>query len=511
MANKTKKGGLKSAQTQETIEEVVETVKNNPSITQHTTMDRNHQVDMLKIMHETFHPSHDPDAAAHTGMAQETVDKLNRLKALGIAVVFGQEVSFGNSDFAMILRKADLPELQEAMAEIGMKLDSTKLIESKENKKNGHIQVPSTAVEVSEETKDHIKKDAEATAAAAGKVYDPTKIANEDELKEALKGLLAIGRDEKLIESIYKAISFWLSYNKVVANRKIKSAEETLSKTKDKQYKESAKKSLEDAKNEVKRLNGMSNSDVFQEIVKLTGSVGILCYGLANHIILQTASTGSPISAWCCLYSSSIDKKTGVCKYSYEELADIVKSLVKYYANELIAKSKKNIEDENALPEKDRVKAHIETANKNIKFAEKALDAITCAPSEFVDNLKQKYLEKDNFAKKTVICLKKAFYSNVSDEEMSRVKIDSLLDNCTQYAGVISNLFRDPGNQISGYSVSNADHLEFKTHEEVSEEKLAAEKAAAEAAEKKAKEDEAKKQAGLKKKAEEEKKKQVKK
>lgn len=511
MANKTKKGGLKSAQTQETIEEVVETVKNNPSSTQHTTMDRNHQVDMLKIMHETFHPSHDPDAAAHTGMAQETVDKLNRLKALGIAVVFGQEVSFGNSDFAMILRKADLPELQEAMAEIGMKLDSTKLIESKENKKNGHIQVPSTAVEVSEETKDHIKKDAEATAAAAGKVYDPTKIANEDELKEALKGLLAIGRDEKLIESIYKAISFWLSYNKVVANRKIKSAEETLSKTKDKQYKESAKKSLEDAKNEVKRLNGMSNSDVFQEITKLTGSVGILCYGLANHIILQTASTGSPISAWCCLYSSSIDKKTGVCKYSYEELADIVKSLVKYYANELIAKSKKDIEDENALPEKDRVKAHIETANKNIKFAEKALDAIICAPSEFVDNLKQKYLEKDNFAKKTVICLKKAFYSNVSDEEMSRVKIDSLLDNCTQYAGVISNLFRDPGNQISGYAVSNADHLEFKTHEEVSEEKLSEEKAAAEAAEKKAKENEAKKQAGLKKKAEEEKKKQVKK
>ena len=125
--------------------------------------------------------------------------------------------------------------------------------------------------------------------------------------------------------------------------------------------------------------------------------------------------------------------------------------------------------------------------------------------------MKQKYLEKDNFAIKTVICLKKAFYSNVSDEEMSRVKIDSLLDNCTQYAGVISNLFRDPGNQISGDAVSNADHLEFKTHEEVSEEKLAEEKAAAEAAEKKAKENEAKKQAGLKKKAEEEKKKQAKK
>lgn len=95
MANKNKKGGLKAAQVETvntTIETTVEQVKTNNNA---TTMDRNHQVDMLKIMHETFHPTHDPDAAAHTGFSQETVDKMNRLKALGIAVVFGQEVAFG--------------------------------------------------------------------------------------------------------------------------------------------------------------------------------------------------------------------------------------------------------------------------------------------------------------------------------------------------------------------------------------------------------------------------------
>jgi hypothetical protein len=491
MAKNNKKGGLKTAQT-ETVNEVIETtveqVKTTaqPTTATTTTMDRNHQVDMLKIMHETFHPTHDPDAAAHTGFSQETVDKMNRLKALGIAVVFGQEVAFGNSDFAMIFRKADLPELKEAMAEIGMKLDETKLIETKENTDAKNIQVPSIAVTVSDETKEQLKKDAEATKASQGKTYDPTKIKDEAELKEALSGILAINRDEKLIESIYKAISFWLAYQKVTANKA-------------------------NDKDRIQELNSMSNVDIFQEVVNLTGRTGTLCYGLANHIFLQTASTGSPVSAWCCLYSSSINKETNICKYANEELADIIKCLVKYEANNIRAKALATIEEENKLPEKDRVQSHIDTANKNIAYADKATQAVVLAPSEFVTTLKEKYLAKDNFAHKTVICIKKAFYGDIDAEKMSTVKIDSLLNNCTTYAGIISNLFRDPNNQLDGYSADKVDHLEFKTAEEISAEKAEAEKAAAEAAEKKAKEDAEKKAAGLKKKAKEEKKKQVKK
>lgn len=483
MANKNKKGGLKAAQVETvntTIETTVEQVKTNNNA---TTMDRNHQVDMLKIMHETFHPTHDPDAAAHTGFSQETVDKMNRLKALGIAVVFGQEVAFGNSDFAMILRKADLPELKEAMIEIGMKLDETKLLVAFNS--DNDVQIPSTAVEVSEETKEQLKKDADAVKATEGKTYDPTKIKSEDELKEALTGILAVSRDEKLIDSIYKAISFWMAYQKITAN-----------------------KSGDKARTQ--ELNSMSNADIFQEVVKLTGRTGTLCYGLANHIFLQTACTGSPVSAWCCLYSSSINKETGICKHSNEELADIIKCLVKYEANNIHAKALATIEEENKLPEKDRVQSHIDTANKNIAYADKAMQAIVCAPSEFVANLKQNYLEKDNSAHKTVICIKKAFYNNVPVDKMMTVKIDSLLDNCTQYAAMISNLFRDPGNLLEA-NLEKVDHLEYKTAEEISAENAAAEKEAAEKAEKKAKEDEAKKAAGLKKKAKEEKKKQVKK
>ena len=45
-------------------------------------MDRNHQVDLLKMAHERFFL--DEKAAEHTGFPQGTIDKLNHINALGI-------------------------------------------------------------------------------------------------------------------------------------------------------------------------------------------------------------------------------------------------------------------------------------------------------------------------------------------------------------------------------------------------------------------------------------------
>lgn len=505
MSKGNKKGGLKTAQVNN---------ENNAASSQNaivaamasttmgnSSMDRNHQVDLLKMIHDRCFL--DQNATEHTGLSEEAIDKINHVNFLGMVTVYANEINSGNSDFAMVLRKAALPELMEACAEVGITLDETKLIESKKDDGTEIISVPSTAANIPEETKKNLDADKAAVEATKGKTYDPTKIKDENELKEALSGLLAINREEKFIESIYKAIGFWLSYQKIVANRELNTAKETLSKTKDKEYKAKAQEAVNTAQDRIKNLNSMSNTDVFREIVKITGRVGTLCYGIANHIILQTASTGSPISGFCCLHSASLNKETGICKYSDNELADIVKCLVEYEANNIRTKALKTIEEENALPEKDRVQSHIDTANKNIKFADKAMEAITNAPADFVANLKEKYLAKDNFAHKTVIAIKKAYYRGVTNDEWNRVKIDSLLDNCTQYAGVISNLFRDPNNQLAGYSLASADHLDFKTPEEVSAEKLEAEKAAAKAAEEKKKEDEEKKAAAIKKKEDE--------
>ena len=455
------------------------------------SLDRNHQVDLLKMMHERFYV--DEDAVKHTGFSQNVIDKLNHISALGIATVCANEINSGNSDFAIILRKAALPELKEAFLEIGASLDETKLIAASTAEET--VTVPSTAVDVSEETRKKLDEDVKARKETAGKSYDPTKIKDEEELKTVLSSFLALNNDSKLMDSISKCISFYSAWAQVQANRKIDAAEEAL-KNADKNSKADAEKALVTAKNELGFIKNEHKSDIFRKIVGITGRTGTLVYGLGSHLFNVTAASGSPVSAFCELYAHSTDKKTGKCKYSEEEIADIIKCIVSIAADEVKSKGLALIEAENKLPEKDRVKEHIETGEKNIKYAERVLTCISNAPSDFVSNLSENFKNGNNFAKKTVLAIKRAFYHDVVPEMMAKVKIDSMLANCTQYAGVISNLFRNPSDPIAGVAKSNIIDLEFKTDEEIKAEDAAAAEAAKKAAEEKAKEDAKKAKAG---------------
>ena len=456
------------------------------------SMDRNRQVDLLKMAHDRFFL--DENAAEHTGFPQGTIDKLNHINALGIAVCVCNEVKYGTSDFAVVIRKSALPELAEALKEIGVSFDETKLLPSTEDAEA--VEVPANAVTVSEETAKNIEKDAEARAATAGKIFDPTKLKDEEELKKALSGFLAMNRDSKLMDSIMQCVNFYKAYRSIEAKRAIESAEKTLKETKDKQYKANAEKSLASAKSNLEHINGMSFHDVFREVVNLTGRVGTLTYGIGAHLFNVTATSGSPVSAFCELRDHSTNKETGVCKYTDNQIADAVRCLVLISADEVRSKGTTMIEEENKLPEKDRVKAHIDTANKNIAFADKATAAVLAAPGEFVENLKKNFLDGNSFAKKTVISIKRAYYRDVAPEMMAKVKPNSMLDNATQYAGVISNLFRNPSDPLVGYAKENISDLAFKTDEEIKAEEEAVAKAAKEAADKKAAENKKKEAKG---------------
>lgn len=457
-----------------------------------SSMDRNHQVDLLKMAHERFFL--DEKAAEHTGFPQGTIDKLNHINALGIAVCVCNEVKYGTSDFAVVIRKSALPELTEALKEIGVSFDDKKLLPSKDDAEA--VEVTASAVTVSEETSKKLEEDANARAATAGKVFDPTKIKDEKELKEALSGFLAMNRDSKLMDSIMQCVNFYKSYRSIEAKRAIASAKKTLKETKDKEYKANAEKALVSARNDMECLKNMSFHDTFRKIVELTGRVGTLTYGIGAHFFNVTATSGSPVSAFCELRDHSTDRNTGVCKYTDDQIADAVKCLVTIGADDVRSKGKTLLEAENKLPENERVQDHIDTANKNIAFADKATAAVLAAPGEFVENLKKNFLDGNNFAKKTVIAIKRAYYRDVSPEMMAKVKPDSMLDNATQYAGIISNLFRNPSDPLVGYAKENIIDLEFKTDEEIKAEEEAVAKAAKKAAEKKAAEDKKKEAKG---------------
>lgn len=450
-----------------------------------SSMDRNHQVDLLKMAHERYFL--DENAAEHTGFPQGIIDKLNHINALGIAVCMCNEAKYGTSDFAVVLRKSALPELSEALKEIGVSFDETKLLPSTDDAEA--VEIPAAAVEVSKETAEKLEKDAEARAATAGKVFDPTKIKDEEELKKALSGFLAMNRDSKLMDSIMQCVNFYKAYRSITAKRAIENAKKTLQTTKDKEYKANAEKALASAKNDLERIKNMSFHDVFREVVNFTGRVGTLTYGIGAHLFNVTATTGSPVSAFCELRDHSTNKETGVCKYTDNQIADVVKCLVITGADEVRSKGEALIKADSELPEKDRVKGHVEVANKNIAFADKATAAVLAAPGSFVESLKQNFLDGNSFAKKTVIAIKRAYYRDVAPEMMAKVKPDSMLDNATQYAGIVSNLFRNPSDPLVGYAKENIIDLAFKTDEEIKAEEEAVAKAAKEAADKKAAED----------------------
>lgn len=495
MANKKNKGNVKVAQNNNNggngANAAIEAAA-MLTTTGGSSMDRNHQVDLLKMAHDRFFL--DENAAEHTGIPQGAIDKLNHINALGIAVCMCNEVKYGSSDFAVVIRKSALPELKEALKEIGVNFDEAKLLPSADDAEA--VEVTGAAVTVSEETSKKLEEDAEARAATAGKVFDPTKIKNEEELKKALSGFLAMNRDSKLMDSIMQCVNFYKAYRSIEAKRAIESAEKTLKETKDKEYKSNAEKALASAKNDLERIKNMSFHDVFREVVSFTGRVGTLTYGIGSHLFNVTATSGSPVSAFCELRDHSTDKNTGICKYTDNQIADAVKCLVLIGADDVRSKGTALLEAENKLPEKDRVKDHIDTANKNIAFADKATAAVLAAPGSFVENLKQNFLDGNNFAKKTVISIKRAYYRNVPPEMMAKVKPDSMLDNATQYAGIISNLFRNPSDPLAGYANENIIDLAFKTDEEIKAEEEAVAKAAKEAADKKAAENKKKEAKG---------------
>ena len=53
-----------------------------------------------------------------------------------------------------------------------------------------------------------------------------------------------------------------------------------------------------------------------------------------------------------------------------------------------------------------------------------------------------------------------------------------MLDNYPQYAGIISNLFRNPSDPLVGYAKENIIDLAFKTDDEIKAEEEAVAKAA---------------------------------
>ena len=405
-------------------------------------LDPNHTVDLLKIMHETYRL--DPKAAEHIGIAQDAVDKINRITAIGQVAVLTNEIALAQTPFAIAMRVSQLEVIKEVAPLLGVNID-TKALPAPSAE--GVVEVPSTAVKVSPEAK---KAAAEERAAAERKVIlDPTQIETEQQLKDSLLNILVKGNgNDNFYAKVNTSINFYESYLGVQANK---------SENKDELLADLQKK---------------KRADLFSEIAHLLGKCPFTVGGMSKFMYEQTERTKNPVVAFCTLRNASLNEKTGMPQIEDSLVADIVKVLIRWYAdseiqetNDRIAGFNKDLE----VLKKDAKKnakaieqgnTKIENAKKHIEEVEKIVSCANIPDRAIIDSFPKDYADNNaegyKYARMTGAKIMDTYYPDVKAKDVDQ---ENLIHNLQQYMGVIFNMFLPPTEQLVDFSEANITEL----------------------------------------------------
>lgn len=399
------------------------------------------RVDLLKMMHETYRM--DPEAAKRYGISQETVDTINNLTAHAQVVVLACEVEFGKNPFALMMKKSQIDQMNLIGRDMGISFDPKFLPAPNAE---GIVEVTSTAIKVSKEAKEMLKKEHEA---AAIEIPDPTKIENESELVNGIKSVMANCNNGW--EKLKTSIDFYRSYLNFKASKS------------------------ENKDEELKKIKEKTNIILLEEIKELINDCPLVLSGMGRSMGTFTGSSKSPVPAFCILRNSTKNRKTGETAINDDEIADYTRFIIKW-VNEINQKNyEKRIADyeENLkVLNKDKkanekaiadTKEKIENCKNSIAHLNEITEIMTDPSSESVDNLIDLYNEKDKIARSVFNHIVTSYYSDI---DTNSVNIQSLKHNVQQRAGIIVNLFRNPATPITDYNVANLVDMTVKESEE---------------------------------------------
>lgn len=399
-------------------------------------LDPNHQVDLLNLAHDIY--GKDANAAKKYNMKQETVDKINEVVAIGVVVAIARETVCAKNPFAIALSTAELGKVKEICSEVGVSFNTNLLPAPKED---GTIEIPSNAIEVSKETVDKINEEEQIRTEQVE--TDPTKIENEEQLIASLKNIM-VTRDN-VYQKISDAINFYQAYLKVQASR------------------------AENKEEALKKVNEKDRKELLKEMAKLIGACPLVLQGVGRYMYSITVQSKSPISAFCMFRNACKNRKTGVYALTDAEVADYVRTLIEWTSDAKIAAEKERIdglkknletlkkdEKKNAAGIKD-TQAKIEIAEKNLAHFDKVLSYVLSPSAENLESIIAGYSAKDTVSIRTFKAIIESYYDDINVKEM---KQDGIRHNAAQYAGIITNLFRDPSAKLDQYSESNLMQLE---------------------------------------------------
>lgn len=401
-------------------------------------LDPNHQVDLIKMMHETFRK--DPDAASKYGMTQDAVDKINSITAVSQVALLANEIAFAQNPFAIRMRKNQLEAIREIAPLIGVEIND-KLLPAPD--KDGNVEVSSKAIKVSNATKKQLKKENDIIEKSEPEM-DVTKIDTPEKMKASLTYLFS--QRQNVFSNIQKAVSLYSAWKKLNASKS-------------------------DDKDELDKVTAMSRIDILKEIIDIVVEAPIVIGGIGNFMYTSTAYSKSPISAFCHFRNTSIDRKTGVPAVEDQSIADITKVLIIWATKIKIEQNKKSIENVNKNIEilkrdetknADAIKDQNEklvTLNANFKHFDDIISYVTNPSSDVADNLLTNVSAKDAPSMKVYKSILDSYYPAI---DLANVDANCLKHNVQQYAGIITNMFRDPGAKLLTYNESAISELIFK-------------------------------------------------
>lgn len=387
-----------------------------------------------------------PNAAEYYGMSEDNVKQINHFTLAGFATVLAIEVMQRKSPFALTML-AKQPEAINAISQYtGVSID-TKYLPAPDEK--GTIQVPSESVKITKEAKEGLTEEIKIANTKAE--LDPTKIESEDQLKNSLLNILVKGHGSaNFYQKVMIAVNFYRTY----LSKKAKDAGNT---------------------EEYENIKKMSTCDILSAIAKFLGKCTFTISGMAKYMFEQTERTKSPVVAFCQLRDANIEvnKESGMKQIDDQNIADIVKVLIRWYADTEIQTANESIEKQlenvNLLKKDEKKNAKgIENAEKTIETIKQRISAIENVVSyvnvpdrEVIDNFVTNYTDNKAEGFKTARMIgSKIAKSYYPGENMKDVKMESLTHNLQQRMGVITNMFLPPLNQLVDYSEANIAELE---------------------------------------------------
>ena len=404
----------------------------------------------------------------------ESAEKYNALTVLEDATIIDiavTELVIKKNPSALILtaNEKNYSAIQLLASDMGVTLPDFKSLPkpTKEQLKAAGLEaVPGQVVlkledkSVSKEAKEQKKKEQKTIDESKSKDYmkDHTKIQTDEQLKEALGFQLVNPAITNPIEKLITTAQFYRAYLEARSDK------------------------AEDQNAELERIHALSNADLLQDIITMVPPT-FVATGFGNILGRRAHDANSIVPAFCMLKNCVIDRKTGKAKYSDEEIAALVRTLIAWYVSSKSAEMSNAIKakEENIKILKKDAKANakgIETEEKKIAGLKKSIEhfntmlsLITDPSFDIVDDFIAAYKNNDNanhmYAVEIAKSVLDTYYRGIDIPEL---EFDSALLNIQQRAGIILNLFTSEIVKRDEYSEENLVAIEGETETKPSEE-----------------------------------------